>query len=133
MSTDGYKPRNPFAKAPKQSNGDERPKKKVRTFNNPFENTDIYGHSEGSGFKTSDIVNGKYEDEITSDFNMPYFGQEPDQQDHVDHSDHKQGRTLFKKGPKKEPAFDYSRSGMQFKPEILNNPMADLALNTGKK
>lgn len=133
MSTDNYKPRNPFAKNPKPTNGDDRPKKKIRTFNNPFENKDLYGGSDSSGIKTSDIVNGKYEDEITPDLSIPYFGNEPEETDHVYQTDHKQARTIFKKGPKKEPAFDYSKSGMNFKPEILKNPMADLALHTGKK
>lgn len=133
MSADEYKPRNPFAKQPKPNNGEDKPKRKIKTFANPFENRNDHGHSETTGFNTSDIVNGKYGDEISNDLSIPYFGHVQEPSDNVHHNQAKKERSIFKKAPKKEPSFDYSRAAMNFKPEILNNPMADMALNTGKK
>jgi hypothetical protein len=133
MSSDDYKPRNPFARNTKPANGTEKPKKKIKTFSNPFDSTSHSLHHEGSGVKMSDIISGKYEDEISDDLSIPYFGQDTEQADLVEHNTTKGSRTIFKKGTKKEASFDYSRGGMSFKPEILNNPMADMALNQGKK
>jgi len=137
MSNTEYKPRNPFSKNKTGATNGTKPKKQFKVYANPFENKSKTSEDH-DGYQMSDIINGKYQGEFESTADIPYFDEQPEAEQLKPKPPVAQGKNIFKKQPKKTESVsnsngDQYQRGSLLDPNMLNNPMADMAISHGKK